>query len=325
MEKGFFLVDKMWRSTEPPTHLPTPTGAFQPIPPPSTGCSDPAKLKEDPDLAALCSCQAATNSTIALVNTYVGQVEKYNRDLDIYEKQATQQSNWSRCANDGKCLGEYANYQSEYDNNYKNFEKYTIADYPCKADPNIENNKKKEECAKYGTGWVYSSDQVNARCGTSPPEVGGGSCCTNKCKRTPELSLQDWEIYFRGKEGEPYPYPLPTQPQVPEFNAQIAITCCSQSFKNIKGDTVKIYDITQQCSAEVNKYITEVENGTLPPGTLPPNYYAPAPGAEPSDEAAPEGLQVFAIVLIIVAVVVFIIMMIWVGVRLRKRSQKAVA
>ena len=317
LETDFFLVDKMWRSTEP-APLPTPTGAFQPIPPPSTGCSDPAKLKEDPDLAALCSCQAATNSTIALVNTYVGQVEKYNSDLTAYEAATFKLDAYDRCANDGVCLGDYDSYQSEFDNNYKNQQLYTNGAFGCTT----ANQSLRDEYCKtdYNNGWNYvPGTDVNAYCNSSPPNVGGGACCTNKCQRSITQALKDWKPYFRSRAPEPY---VPPPPVIPEFDAQIAITCCSQSFKNIEGDTVKIYDITQQFSAEVNKYITDVENGTLPPSTLPPNYYAPAPGAEPSDEPAPEGLKTFAIVLIIVAVVVFIIMMIWVGVRLRKRSQK---
>lgn len=311
----------MWKSAETDP-IPVPTGTIPLVSNPK--CLDQALLRTNQDLAAACACESATNSTINLTNTYIGQVKQYNRELVIYNQQVTQQTNWSRCANDGVCLGEYANYQSEYNDNYKNFEKYTIADYPCKVDPNISNETKKQECAKYGTGWVSSSDQVKAKCGSSPPTVGDQyACCTNKCKRTPELALQDWKTYFRGQEGEPYPYPLPTQPQVPQFDAQIAITCCSQNFDNISaGNTVKIYDITQQCSAEVNRYIQQVAAGELPTGTLPPNYDAPPQGTPP-DDTAPAGLQTFAIVLIVVAVLVFIAMMIWVGVRLRKRSQKA--
>jgi len=310
----------MWRSTEPAA-LPTPTGAFQPIPPPSTGCSDPAKLNADPNLAASCSCQAATNSTIALVNTYVGQVEKYNSALTAYEAATFKLHAYERCASDGYCLGDYSTYQAVFDNNYKNQQLYTKSAFGCTtANQSLRDGYCKTD---YGNGWNYvPGTDVNAYCTSSPPNVGGGTCCTNKCQRSLTQALSEWKPYFRSSSGAPEPY-VPPEPQIPEFDAQIAITCCSQTFDNISaGNTVKIYDITQQCSAEVNKYITDVENGTLPPGTLPPNYYAPAPGAEPSDEPAPEGLQLFAIVLIIVAVVVFIIMMIWVGVRLRKRSQK---
>ena len=315
----------MWkRLRSEPERLPTPTGAFQPIPPPSTGCSDPAKLSADPILANACHCQEATNAAIDLVNTYAQQVEDYNKDLVDYKAYVAAKDDYEQCALNGNCQGEYARYQLEYDNNYKNQKKLWTT---CRENTNGNKENASSICASdLESGWVSTQEFVFCTLNTTPPNIGNGnqpqgSCsggkCFNgiasKCQRTLAKAQSDWEPYFRGAVKSPDKV---DPPQPPEFDAQIAITCCSQSFKNINGDTVKIYDITQECSAEVNKYITDVNDGT-PPDTLPPNYDAPPQGAPPNEEA-PASLKTFAIVLIAVAVLVF-----WVGVRLRKRSQKS--
>lgn len=307
----------MWRSVEP-APLPVPTGTIPLVSNPI--CLDRIKVNANPALASACACVSATNATINATNTYIGQVEKYNRDLEVYTQQATQQANWTRCANDGVCIDEYSSYQSDYNDNYKNFEQYTKADYPCQLVPELIDQVKKEQCNQYGSGWVPSSDPVKAKCGTSPPTVGDYACCTNKCKRTSEQALQEWKIYFRGKEKEPYPAPLPIKPNVPEYNNRTVIACCSQNFENITaaGDT-RIYDITQTCSAEVNDYIQKAASGQT---TQPPPNPPGSPGTVGGTQPAPAGLQTFAIVLIAVGVVVFLAIMIWVGVRLRKREAK---
>jgi len=299
----------MWRSTEP-APIPVPTGSFQTILAPSTGCSDPVKLANDKNLAAACSCQAATNSVVELVNTYVQAVEDYNSDLDIYKEYVSTLDDYEQCAKFGACTGDYAIYQAQFDA-LKNEKKRWNN---CVLCFNLNNKGTSDQYCRddFGVGYEYV-DQAEGSC-------AAGSCLGN-CRRTTSQAQKDWEPIFRAiPDIKP---DTVVQPQVPEFDAQVAITCCSQNFNNIRGDTVKIYDITQECSAQVNKYITDVNNNTLPPGTLPPN----PPGSFPVDgeEPAPAGLQTFAIVLIIVAVLVFIAMMIWVGVRLRKRRASSSA
>lgn len=305
----------MWRSTVPEP-IPLPTGSsFQQIPAPSTGCSDPVKLQSDPNLAAACSCQAATNSVIGLVNAYVGQVEQFNADLRVYKELDKKKEEYDNCLK-GTCQGAYAQYQSQYDElldelrgQIKCFtdRNRTISDTYCSND--------------HGPGWVWKETPPPPSSKPNPPcTTNCKACDTNTqyrgyCKRSSTLLSSDWKRKLNSQVTVPI---VPDPPQEPPFDAQVAIACCSQNFSNIEGDTVKIYDITQECSAQVNKYITDVNNNTLPPGTLPPN---PA-GSFPVDgeEPAPAGLQTFAIVLIIVAVLVFIAMMIWVGIRLRKRN-----
>ena len=305
----------MWKSAET-VPIPVPTGTIPLVSNPK--CLDQALLRTNQDLAAACACEAATNSTINLTNTYIKQVEAYNTQLSVYQSASENYDNWERCATDGVCLGAYTTYQSDFDDNYKNQQIYWEKAAGCATlTPALRDDYCKND---YGQGWNYvPGSDVAAKCGSSPPEVDGGACCASKCQRSISQALLDWAPHFRSTVAAPY---VPPPPQVPQFDAQIAITCCSQNFDNISaGNTVKIYDITQHCSAEVNRYIQQVAAGELPPGTLPPNYDAPPQGTPP-DDTAPAGLQTFAIVLIIVAVLVFIAMMIWVGVRLLKRSQK---
>ena len=295
-------------------------------------CLDQALLRTNQDLAAACACEAATNSTINLTNTYIGQVEAYNTQLDVYTRLKQKKAEYDNCVN-GICQGTYAEYQAQYDA----YEKEVRGTYKC-YDSNVNKAAltSDETCILDGPGegWIVDYDQW---AGVSEPPCSSYQGARNDrvcgdcdgptikvqhrlyCKRSPSTLSNDWNRYFNSQVIVPI---VPPPPQVPQFDAQIAITCCSQNFDNISaGNTVKIYDITQQCSAEVNRYIQQVAAGELPPGTLPPNYDAPPQGTPP-DDTAPAGLQTFAIVLIIVAVLVFIAMMIWVGVRLRKRSQK---
>ena len=302
----------MWKNRSAETDpLIVPTGTVPLVSNPK--CLDAALLQTNQDLANACACQSATNSTINLTNTYIGQVEAYNTALMKYTDYLNKKDNYEQCATSGKCTGDYASYQAEFDNDYKNQIKTWQNCVPCSIGEVTATQYCNNDFDKGGNGYTF----VGMVEGATICTVG---LCLGKCQRTTTQAQQDWEPVFRGKVASPTSV---SQPQVPQFDAQIAITCCSQNFDNISaGNTVKIYDITQQCSAEVNKYIQQVATGELPTGTLPPNYDAPPQGTPP-DDTAPVGLQTFAIVLIIVAVLVFIAMMIWVGVRLRKRSQKA--
>lgn len=300
----------MWRGralrsteTEP---LPTPDTFADYVRNPA--CSDPAKLNAKPDLAAACACEAATNSSIELANTYIQQVKDYNTALEGYNAYLNNKADYEQCAVSGRCTGNYASYQSEFDNDYKNEIKIWQNCVPCGTGEVTATQFCNNDFDSEGNGYNF----VGMVEGKTKCTAG---LCLGKCQRTTSQAQKDWEPVFRGKVETPTAV---SQPQVPAFDAQIAITCCSLSFDRFTANSINIKDVAQTCSAEVNKYIEQVENGELPAGTLPPNYNAPPQGDAP--EEAPAGLQTFAIVLIIVAVLVFIAMMIWVGVRLRKRK-----
>lgn len=301
----------MWRTTEP---IPVPTGSAIPLVA-NPNCQDQAKLASTPGLASACACERATNEAINLTNTYVQQVEKYNTDLATYNTYLRQLDLYEQCAKNGNCTDTYASFQADFDTNYKNQKKYTKSSFGCAtADQKLRDQYCKDD---YGSGWNYvEGSNVSAFCNTSPPSTGGGACCTNKCQRSLSQAQKEWNPVFRNKQLPPTPVARPTPP---EFDGNIVITCCSQNFNDIEGDTVKIYDITQTCTAEVNQYINDVASGTT---TAPPPNPPGAPGTPqaPADPEAPRELQTTAIVLIVVAVAVFIAMMIWVAVRLRKRQ-----
>ena len=301
----------MWRSNTRATGIapiPVPTGPVAPVANPN--CQNQALLTTNKDLATWCACINSMNATVDAVNGYLSLVEEYNIQVDAYNAN----TDYENCKSNGICLGNYIQYQSDFDDNFKNQKKLWTTCYP-----DVNNNRgdgATRICVEsHGSGWVSNLDYQNCKLNSSPPDLTTGVGLTTNCQRTPEQALAEWKIYFGNKVPDPY---IPTvAPQPPQFDFTNAITCCSQSFTNIQAtNAVKIHDITQTCSATINNTIQQAADGTLPAGTTPPN-------ATPPDTTAPAGLQTFAIVLIGVAVLVFIAMMIWVGVRLRKRSQKA--
>lgn len=264
-----------------------------------TGCSDAALLRSNKNLATACACQETTNKIISLVDTYRRQVIQYNQEAIAYNLYLRNNDDYEQCAENGGCYGDYEQYQSQYKSIRDETKPWKNG---CAFAINAETRD--QFCVDdHGSGWRYIGEDGNCNVANVYKGV---------CQRSSGQALADWGAKFRSMENKPNPVSKPTPPP---FNAQIAVTCCSQNLSDINGDSVEIYNITQQCSAEVNTYIQNVAEGNTT--ALPPNYDAPPPNTDP-DVA---GLQTWQIVLIAVGAILFIAIILWLGIRFRQKRK----
>jgi len=279
----------------------------------SSACQDEATVATDPELGALCACQESSAAVTEAVNTYKVSLEKYNSDLEEYRKYEA----YKACLETGSCDNYDNIYSTQFKAQYNKYRDEVRGMNKCFVDSNkYTSTAFCEDDA--GPGWIYSFNQnqgvtqppCNKTNNTSCDTCGTGGERRGYCKRSTTQLNDDWRKYFSDNATLPK---VNTPPQTPPPLGNVISQCCIQTFSNFEADKIKIDNVSQQCTAEINTSINYyTENGELPP--------PPAPvGA--GDPPAPEGLQTFAIVLIVVAVLVFLAMMIWVGVRLKKRRE----
>jgi hypothetical protein len=277
-------------------------------------CSDPAKLDENEYLRQVCACQAGVNAAINASNTYVRRVQTYNSDYEAYIKESTKYTQWENCATSGLCEGDYASYQKEFNNTYKNEERYFKSSVSC---PGIYSNKVatyNSACQQYGAGWEWVGTELGAKCSAPGDSLADCCCCTGKCKRTLDKAQADWKTYFTSVESKPY---VRATPVLEDFNNTSAITCCSIGFDNLSaGGNITISDIATTCSAEVNSAIDYA--ATVPTGALPPNYDVKFQGPNGTEL----GLPLYAIILITVVALVVVALVVFVAVRASRRKKE---
>lgn len=198
----------------------------------------PENIAKNPNLSSPCSCLAASNSILQLVDQYKIAIDKYNSDLAQYK---TRVAKWET---------DHSIWQT---NKQNKINQLTGEIKGAACGPAGTN----QSCSDaFGSGWVVNNWQG---CQFNCVNFGAlGTACTggytNNCKR----SQQQIDADIGGWLAQ---NPEPKKPDsfnqsFPSAPSNNNVQCCSQSFDNIKGTNVDFNNIKQQCSQEINKQIS---------------------------------------------------------------------